>query len=92
MLIQIFLLLKKWQTTSCIFLDTAVSVQSGKFFTEVYQKPTNTGILISYHSNSPWQWKKSLVNCMLARAYRVSSNLASFNEGVSHITDDLKKN
>ena len=83
---------KEMATNILPFLDTAVSVQSGKFFTEVYRKPTNTGVLMNYHSNSPWQWKKSLIRCMLARAYRVSSSLASFNEEVSHITDDLMKN
>ena len=74
------------------FLDTAVSVQSSKFVTEVYRKPTNTGVLMHYHSNSPWQWKKALIKCLLTRAHRLSSSPSSFKSEVSLITDSLIKN
>ena len=47
---------------------------------------------MNYHSNSPWQWKKALIKCLLARAYRVSSGPTSFKSEVSLITDSLIKN
>ena len=58
---------KEMATNILPFLDTAVSVESEQFITEVYRKPTNTGILMNYRSNAPWQWKKALIKCFLSK-------------------------
>ena len=83
---------KEMATNILPFLDTAVSVESQHFVTEVYRKPTNTGILMNYRSNAPWQWKKALIKCLLSRAYRVSSSFTSFNSEVKHISESLMRN
>ena len=67
------------------FLDTAVSIKNDCFETRVYRKPTNTGVVLNYHSVAPRKWKKSLVKCMLTRAYRVSSSLELFQSELETI-------
>ena len=74
------------------FLDVSITIKKGKYNTQVYRKPTNTGILMSYDCVAPTKWKRSLVKCMLLRAYRVSSEADYFSSEVDKIKDSLKKN
>ena len=41
--------------------------------TKVYRKPTDTGLLLHYHSHVDERYKRSLLNTMLKRAYKLSS-------------------
>jgi hypothetical protein len=74
------------------FLDTAVTIKNDHFETRVYRKPTNTGVVLNYHSVAPRKWKKSLVKCMLTRAYRVSSNMELFQSELETIRKIFKAN
>ena len=46
--------------------------------TRVYNKPTNTGLLLHYYSNVDNRYKKTLVNTMVNRAHKLSSNRELF--------------
>ena len=41
--------------------------------TKVYRKPTDTGLLLHYHSHVDERYKRSLLNTMLNRAFKLSS-------------------
>ena len=46
--------------------------------TEVYRKPTDTGLLLHFQSHVDSRYKKGLVNTMVNRAYRLSSTKEGF--------------
>ena len=57
------------------FLDVDIKItSSNKFETKVYQKPTNTGVVLNYVATVPKNWKSSVVKCLLHRAQRVTSS------------------
>ena len=47
--------------------------------TKVYLKPTNTGLLLHYHSHVDNRYKRSQISTMLDRAYRISSDLRPYS-------------
>ena len=46
--------------------------------TEVYRKPTDTGLLLHFQSHVDSRYKKGLVNTMVNLAYRLSSTKEGF--------------
>ena len=48
--------------------------------TKVYVKPTNTGLLLHYHSHVDSRYKHGLLVTMLDRVHRLSSSWAHFSE------------
>ena len=79
-------------TSSLPFLDVSISIKDGSYHTAVYRKPTNTGVLMHYDSMAPRKWKRALVNCLLNRAHRISSNFISFVEEADNIKSILSNN
>ena len=79
-------------TSSLPFLDISVTINGGRFDTQVYRKPTNTGVQMNFNSMAPRKWKRSLVNYMLLRAYRLSSNYNFFQSETVKIREILIKN
>jgi len=53
--------------------------------TSVYRKPTDTGLLLHYHSHVDHRYKKPLLNTMLNRAYHPSSTRESFTNECEHL-------
>ena len=47
---------------------------------KVYIKRTNTGLLLHFQSHADIKYKRSLVNTMVDRTYRLSSNWLFFSE------------
>ena len=74
------------------FLDVSVSMVNGKYRTQVYRKPTNTGVVMNFNCNAPLKWKQSLINCLLMRAFRNSSDFCSFTLEIETLKSILKKN
>ena len=74
------------------FLDVSVYIKNGKYNTQVYRKPTNTGVLMNYHCEAPIKWKHSLIRCLLMRAYRNSSSFDLFEMEVNNIKSILRQN
>ena len=51
-----------------------------KLETEVYRTPTNTGLLLHFHSYTDKRFKNSLLKTMLHRAYALSSTTEAFDQ------------
>ena len=65
----------------------------GRLETKVYIKPTNTGLLLHYHSHVDKRYERSLITTMLSRAYRLSSSWLHFSnecERLKTLFDRLK--
>ena len=62
------------------FLGTVLTRCGGTLTTEVYRKPTDTGLLLHFQSHVDNRYKKGLVNTMVNRAYRVSSTTEGFTQ------------
>ena len=56
------------------FLGMEITKKDGRLETKVYIKPTNTGLLLHYHSHVDKRYKRSLITTMLNRAYRLFSS------------------
>ena len=72
---------------------TKITKKDGRLETKVYIKPTNTGLLLHYHSHVDKRYKRSLITTMLNRAYRLSSSWHHFNnecERLKTLFDRLK--
>ena len=70
------------------FLDTSISIPStedGMFTSQVYRKPTFTGLLLNFAALCPLKWKFGLIYCLLHRAYNISSNWSVFTKEVSFL-------
>jgi len=61
------------------FLGMEIEKNGSQLSTSVYRKPTNTGLLLHYHSHVDRRYKTSLLKTMLDRAYRLSSTKELFN-------------
>lgn len=62
------------------FLGTELLNRAPKIESKVYIKRTNTGLLLHFQSHVDIKYKRSLVNTMVDRAYRLSSNWSFFSE------------
>ena len=67
------------------FLGMKIMKKDGRLETEVYNKPTNTGLLFHYHSHVDKRYKRSLITTMLNRAYRLSSSWSYFSKECEHL-------
>ncbi|XP_068723610.1 uncharacterized protein [Montipora capricornis] len=59
--------------------------------TKVYVKPTNTGLLLHYHSHVDSRYKHGLLVTMLDRAHRLSSCWAHFSEECERLREVFRK-
>ena len=67
------------------FLDTCVSLLStdeDKFSSRVFRKSTYTGVMFNFSSVCIKKWKFGLVQCLLHRAYMISSDWNLFSKEV----------
>ena len=62
------------------FIGIEIIKNGTKLETQVYRKPTNTGLLLHFHSHTDKRYKDSLLKTMLHRAYALSSTTEAFNE------------
>ena len=75
------------------FLDTNVTVtQDGSVTTELYIKPTHSGILLHYDSAHPKSLKDAIAQSQLQRALRVSNTPSGSTRSVTKMTSMLEKN
>ena len=67
------------------FLDTLVSLpkcEDDHVTTQVYRKPTYTGLILNANACCPKKWKLGLMQCLLHRAYTICSNWSLFSKEV----------
>ena len=69
------------------FLGMMIEKRGDHLTTSVYRKPTSTGLLLHYQSHVDQRYKRSLLNTMLIRAYRLSSSRELF----TNECDNLKR-
>ena len=62
------------------FLGTELVNRAPKIESKIYIKRTNTGLLLQVQSHIDIKYKRSLINTMVDRAYRLSSNWSFFSE------------
>ena len=62
------------------FLGTLITRCGNKLTTEVYRKPTDTGLLLHFDSHVDNRYKHGLVHTMVDQAYRLSSSLEAFSK------------
>ena len=77
------------------FLDTCVSLPSTEedtYTTRVFRKPTYTGLMLNFSSLCPKKWKFGLVQCLLHRAYLISSDWHIFSKEVDFLKSMFAKN
>ena len=69
------------------FLGATLISKNGRLETKVYNKPTNTGLMLHYDhdSHADVKYKKSLLLTMLNRAFRLSSSRKFFTEECERI-------
>ena len=67
------------------FLGIMIEKSGCHLTTSVYRKPTDTGLLLHYQSHVYQRYKRSLLNTMLNRAYRLSSTKESFTKECQHL-------
>ncbi|PFX28899.1 hypothetical protein AWC38_SpisGene6396 [Stylophora pistillata] len=67
------------------FLGMMIEKNGCHLTTSVYHKPTDTGLLLHYQSHVDQRYKRSLLNTMLNRAYRLSSTKESFTKECQHL-------
>ena len=62
------------------FLGMTIIREENTINTEVYRKPTNTGLLLHYQSHTDERYKRSLLRTILYRAHRLSSSMNAFTQ------------
>ena len=62
------------------FLGMNVIRNGCRLDTTVYRKPTDTGLLLHFHSHVDARYKRSLLNTMLNRAFKLSSTWKFFHK------------
>ena len=73
------------------FLGMMIEKSGCYLITSVYRKPTDTGLLLHYQSHVDQRYKRSLLNTMLNRAYRLSSTEESFTRECQHLKQMFTK-
>ena len=61
------------------FIGIEIVKNGTKLETQVYRKPTNTGLLLHFQSHTDKRYKDSLLQTMIHRAYSLSSTTEAFN-------------
>ena len=75
------------------FLDTSVSItQDGSVTTELYIKPTHSGILLHYDSAHPRSTKDAIAQSQMQRALRVSNTPSGSTRSTRKIANMLERN
>ena len=67
------------------FLGMMIEKTCSHLTPSVYRKPTDTGLLLHYQSHVDHRYKKSVLNSMLNRAYRLLSTRESFTNECEHL-------
>lgn len=62
------------------FLGIEIIKNGTKIETQVYRKPTNTGLLLHFQSHTDKRYKDFLIKTMIHRAYALSSTTEAFNQ------------
>ena len=68
------------------FIRTLITKNGNKLETQVYRKPTNTGLLLHFQSHTDLRYKKCFIETMVHRAKELSSTHQTFVDECRHLT------
>ena len=78
---------------NCIsFLDISVIRKEGSLVSNIYRKPTFSGVYTSYNSFMPTNYKKSLVITLVYRLFTIISEPTTFTSELKYLREILFKN
>ena len=66
--------------------------ETGRLSSTWYTKPTDTGLIMNYHSLAPKRYKRSVVSGFVHRLYRCCSSWHSFHDSLTKAKHILEKN
>ena len=73
-------------------LDVEIKMNDTEYDTCVWRKPTNTGLLLNFHSICPTTWKSGLMKCFLHRAKYICSNYFLYKQESEKLRMLFQKN
>ena len=74
------------------FLDMLIQNLNGRLSSTWYSKPTDTGLLLNYHSLAPRRYKRSVVAGFVHRIYRACSSWKNIHTSLEKATAILEHN
>ena len=74
------------------FLDFSISRENGKFVTNVYRKPTFTGLYTNFYSMIPSTYKFGLILTLVHRVFSICSSYKQFSSELDELKIILQKN
>ena len=74
------------------FLDLLIHNDNGKLSTEIYRKPTFTGLGTNYFSFVPEIFKVNAISTLLHRAFTLTSSWLKFHEEITYLKDYFLNN
>ena len=73
------------------FLGMDIIRNGSRLDTKVYRKPTDTGLLLHYHSHVDGRYKRSLLNTMRNRAFKLSSTWKLFHQECERLKETFSR-
>jgi len=73
------------------FLGTQLLNRAPRIETKVFVEPTNSGLLLHYHSHVDNRYKRGLLSTILDRSYRLSSSWSYFTEECDRLKSVFSK-
>ena len=74
------------------YLDVEIKMNDTAYDTCIWRKPTNTGLLLNFHSICPTTWKSGLIKCFLHRAKYICSNYSLYKQEIEKLRMLFQKN
>ena len=74
------------------FIGIEIIKNGTRIETQVYRKPTNTGLLLDFQSHTDKRYKECLLKTMIHRAHSLSSTTEAFNEECNRLRGILRAN
>ena len=74
------------------FLDMKIVNSNGKLSSTWYHKPTDTGLIMNFHSLAPKRYKRSVVSGFVHRIYRACSSWQNIHESIEKAKRVLEQN
>ena len=84
--------IEKEQNASLPFLDMKIIRENGRLTSKWYTKPTDTGLVMNFHSLTPMKYKRSVVNEFVHRIFQSCSTWTNFQESIDRAKEILDKN
>ena len=67
------------------FLDVEIKMNDTEYDSCMWRKPTNTGLLLNFHSIGPTTRKFSLIKCFLPSAKYICSNYSLYKQKIEKL-------